>query len=187
MGRRHVSDKELTGAEKGASRADRMRTALNAAFSPATLAIIVPPSGLPQGRWGDYYNYQLGVLGGLGPFTWQLLSGALPQGLELSADGRIIGIPLQSGAFTFTVQVTDSLGNKATLQMTLIIGTPSSNPALILGSGIDSGGGLTTSGTLNNWTSMGYPFQTTRAQSGNTTIHPGFLRTLIQLQPAPEN
>ncbi len=40
MGRRHVSDKELTGAEKGASRADRMRTALNAAFSPATLAII---------------------------------------------------------------------------------------------------------------------------------------------------
>ena len=153
---------------------------------PATLSIIVPPSGLPQGSWGDFYNYQLGVLGGLGPFTWQLLSGALPQGLELSADGRIIGIPLQSGAFTFTVQVTDSLGNKATLQMTLVIAPASNKPSVNLGSGIDSGGGLSTVGELQHWSSMGYPIQTIRSTSGNTTIQPGFLRTLLQLQTKPQ-
>lgn len=154
---------------------------------PPALSIILPTTGLPQGVWGDAYEFQLGVLGGLGPFTWQILTGTLPQGITLTPDGRLVGTPLQSGGFTFTVQITDSLGNKATLQMTLIIGTTSSNPTLTLGSGIDSGGGLTTSGTLNNWTSMGYPFQTLRTQSGNTTIQPGFLRTLIQLQTAPEN
>lgn len=154
---------------------------------PPALSIVLPPTGLPQGGWGDDYEFQLGVLGGLGPYTWQILTGSLPQGITLTPDGRLVGIPLQSGAFTFTVQVTDSLGNKATLQMTLIISPASNNPTLILGSGIDSGGGLTTTGTLNNWTSMGYPFQTLRTQSGNATIHPGFLRTLIQLQTAPEN
>ena len=153
---------------------------------PASLSIILPTTGLPQGGWGDYYEYQLGVLGGLGPYTWQKLSGNLPDGITLTPDGRLVGTPLQSGAFTFTVQVTDSLGNTATLQMTLIIGTASNNPSVILGSGIDSGGGLSTVGTFHNWTSMGYPFQTIRAQSGNTTIHPGFLRTLIQLQTAPQ-
>jgi BolA family transcriptional regulator, general stress-responsive regulator len=40
MGRSVVSDKELTGRQIGASRAERMRAALNAAFSPAVLEII---------------------------------------------------------------------------------------------------------------------------------------------------
>ena len=35
-----VSDKELTGAPKGASRADRIKAALNAAFSPSALELI---------------------------------------------------------------------------------------------------------------------------------------------------
>jgi hypothetical protein len=69
--------------------------------------------------------------------------------------------------------------------MTLIISPASNNPSVILGSGIDSGGGLSTIGTLHNWSSMGYPIQTIRAQSGNTTIQPGFLRTLLQLQTKP--
>ncbi len=152
---------------------------------PPALSIILPTTGLPQGGWGDYYEYQLGVLGGLGPYTWQKLSGNLPDGITLTPDGRLVGTPLQSGAFTFTVQVTDSLGNTATLQMTLIISPASNNPSVILGSGIDSGGGLSTIGTLHNWSSLGYPIQTIRAQSGNTTIQPGFLRTLIQLKTAP--
>ena len=40
MERSAVSDKELTATPKGASRAQRMRTALNAAFSPDLLDII---------------------------------------------------------------------------------------------------------------------------------------------------
>ena len=153
---------------------------------PLPISIILPAGGLPQGGWGDYYDFQLGVLGGLGPYTWQKLTGTLPDGITLTSDGRLVGTPLQSGAFTFTVQVTDSLGNTATLQMTLIISPASNNPSVILGSGIDSGGGLSTIGTLHNWSSMGYPIQTIRAQSGNTTIQPGFLRTLLQLQTKPQ-
>jgi sulfatase modifying factor 1 len=177
-----TSIQDYQGVERG------FRLARNAEPTPpVSMSILLPPTGLPQGGWGDYYEFQLGVQGGTGPYSWQILSGSPPQGITLTADGRLDGTPLQSGAFTFTVEVTDSLGNKATLQMTLIISPASNNPTLILGSGIDSGGGLTTSGTQNNWTSMGYPFQTIRTQSGNTTIHPGFLRTLIQLQTAPEN
>jgi sulfatase modifying factor 1 len=153
---------------------------------PQTISIILPTTGLPQGGWGDFYEYQLNVLGGLAPFTWQVLTGALPDGLQLTADGRITGIPLQSGAFTFTVQVTDSLGNKAILQMTLVIAPASNKPSVNLGSGIDSGGGLSTVGELHHWSSMGYPIQTIRATSGNTTIQPGFLRTLLQLQTKPQ-
>jgi BolA protein len=40
MGRCVVSDKELTAAPKGASRAERMRAALLAAFSPDHLDIV---------------------------------------------------------------------------------------------------------------------------------------------------
>jgi hypothetical protein len=154
---------------------------------PAAMSILLPPTGPPQGGWGDYYEFQLGVQGGTGPYSWQILSGNPSQGITVTTDGRLVGIPLQSGGFTFTVQVTDSLGNKATLQMTLIIGTPSSNATLILGSGIDSGGGLSTVGELQHWSSMGYPIQTIRSTSGNTTINPGFLRTLLQLQTKPQS
>lgn len=40
MGRSGVSDKELTGAGKGASRAMRIEIALRAAFSPSVLDVI---------------------------------------------------------------------------------------------------------------------------------------------------
>lgn len=40
MGRSGVSDKELTGAGKGASRAMRIETALRAAFHPSAIEVI---------------------------------------------------------------------------------------------------------------------------------------------------
>jgi hypothetical protein len=70
--------------------------------------------------------------------------------------------------------------------MTLVIAPASNKPSVNLGSGIDSGGGLSTVGELHHWSSMGYPIQTIRATSGNTTIQPGFLRTLLQLQTKPQ-
>jgi len=153
----------------------------------ATLSISLPPSGLPAGGWGDFYEFQLGNPGGIGPYAWQILSGDLPEGVTLTLDGRLQGIPLESGAFSITTQVTDSLGTSASLQMPLVIAPASNNPSQILGSGIDSGGGLAKSGDLNNWTSIGSPIQTVPATSGNTTIRAGFLMALIQRQTAPQN
>jgi BolA protein len=40
MGKSGVSDKELTGTEKGASRGERIEALLRAAFSPSALAVI---------------------------------------------------------------------------------------------------------------------------------------------------
>ena len=47
--------------------------------------------------------------GGVPGYTWSLVSGQLPPGLELSeSPGRITGVPTEPGTFTFTVRVTDS-------------------------------------------------------------------------------
>ena len=44
-------------------------------------------------------------------YTWSLVSGELPPGLELTeSPGRITGTPTTAGTFTFTVRVTDSRG-----------------------------------------------------------------------------
>ncbi len=49
------------------------------------------------------------VDGGVPDYTWSLVSGQLPPGLELSeSPGRITGTPTEAGTFTFTVRVTDS-------------------------------------------------------------------------------
>ena len=59
---------------------------------------------------GDFYCCgNLFASGGVPDYTWTLVSGQLPPGLELSArPGRITGTPTTAGTFTFTVRVTDS-------------------------------------------------------------------------------
>jgi hypothetical protein len=42
------------------------------------------------------------------PVTWAVLSGSLPSGLTMAADGTITGTPTQSGTVTFTEHATDS-------------------------------------------------------------------------------
>lgn len=47
---------------------------------------------------------------GTGPFTYKLLSGNLPDGVTLAADGTLSGTATVSGTFNFTYQVTDATG-----------------------------------------------------------------------------
>jgi len=42
-----------------------------------------------------------------GDVTWTLLSGSLPDGMELEADGTVTGTPTEAGLFAFTVQAED--------------------------------------------------------------------------------
>ena len=55
------------------------------------------------------YSVRLEAIGGEGPYVWSLVSGSLPEGLNLNASGDIIGTPISSDAFTayFAVKVTD--------------------------------------------------------------------------------
>jgi hypothetical protein len=82
----------------------------NASSSFALLLSIQTTGGttLPAAVVGTPYTTTLQAVGGNGAVTWMLVGGALPGGLTLSPSGTISGTPSASGAFAFTIQVTDS-------------------------------------------------------------------------------
>lgn len=51
--------------------------------------------------------------GGAPPYTWTMLSGFLPPGIDLEPDGLVHGVTGQRGQFTFVVQATDRNGQKS--------------------------------------------------------------------------
>jgi len=70
--------------------------------------LMVTSISLPSGAEGVPYTANLEGAGGAAPYTWSLLSGELPSGLNLSQPGVISGTPSSSGTSMFSVQVTDS-------------------------------------------------------------------------------
>lgn len=54
-------------------------------------------------------------------YTFSVVSGNLPPGLNLSTDGVISGIPTKAGTYTFKVKVTDSASNEAFKDFTLTV------------------------------------------------------------------
>jgi hypothetical protein len=78
---------------------------------PRPLVITNQSDQLSPGTVGEFYCCgNLFADGGVPDYTWTLVSGELPPGLELSANpGRITGTPTTAGTFTFTVRVTDSV------------------------------------------------------------------------------
>ncbi len=63
---------------------------------------------------GENVVASAGAYGGRPPYTWSIASGALPPGMALNAStGIFSGAPKSPGAYSFTVQVADSLGATA--------------------------------------------------------------------------
>ncbi len=99
----------------------------------------IPPVQLPVAYLKSVYrSAQLPVNGGLAPFTWTILSGSLPPGLSLSAPGVISGTPQPVGivnangkVYTFTVQVKDSLNQRATASLSITVKPAGSAPAFV--------------------------------------------------------
>ena len=80
--------------------------------------------GLPAGLAGTAYAASLKVAGGVGPYNWQVSSGALPQGLSLDrSSGTISGTTLHSGDFSFTASVTDANTSRVSGDLMLKIST----------------------------------------------------------------
>ncbi len=86
-------------------------------------SLVILTTNLPDATQSAAYSaVPLTSTGGLGPFTWYISSGQLPQGMCLypagtttgpcpqavSGNAAIAGTPLLSGTFSFTVTVTDS-------------------------------------------------------------------------------
>lgn len=69
----------------------------------------VVTDSLPTGYPGFSYWAQLAAEGGKPPYTWAIIEGSLPTGLEIDPlTGVITGIPVSEGAFVFTIEATDS-------------------------------------------------------------------------------
>jgi len=84
-----------------------------------------------NGTVGVNYSQPLAATGGAAPYTWAITVGQLPGGLQLVGN-TISGTPTASGAFTFTVQVTDSISVPLTKQFTITI---ASGLTIVSGSG----------------------------------------------------
>ena len=70
------------------------------------------PSSLSNGSLNTSYSQTITASGGIGPYTYTVTSGALPNGLSLdSANGLIFGTPITASTFNFTITVTDSGSN----------------------------------------------------------------------------
>jgi large repetitive protein len=91
----------------------------------ATPTILVTTLALPTGSVGTSYSFRLDSSGGTRPYTYSLTDGALPQGLQLSADGVLSGTPTAAGATLFSVQVKDAHGVTVTQSFRLVVEKPS--------------------------------------------------------------
>ena len=103
---------------------------------------ITTAAALPDGYVGFAYTKTLAATGGSDTgYTWAVNSGSsLPGGLTLTAAGVLSGKPTATGAASFSITVTDSAQNTATLQFTstikagLAMATPNVLPNANVGS-----------------------------------------------------
>jgi hypothetical protein len=94
----------------------------------ATQGPCITTTTLPDGTVAVPYSVTLTATGGTAPHTWSLVSGSLPPGLALAADGAVRGTPTKAGIYDFTVKVTDAKGQHATLPLTIVISSPPPPP-----------------------------------------------------------
>jgi hypothetical protein len=79
-------------------------------FNVVPTPLQVTNTSLPKGTVGAPYTAQLGAIGGLAPYHWQLAadSPALPDGLSLTSVGLISGTPTTNLGASIKVELTDA-------------------------------------------------------------------------------
>jgi hypothetical protein len=105
------------------------------ASQPFTLLVNAPTlnislsGSLPAGAVGAAYSQRIGasVTGGTPPYTWSVApNSVLPGGLTFDPSTLTLsGTPTAAGAFTFSLQVTDSASLTATRSIAISINPPS--------------------------------------------------------------
>jgi hypothetical protein len=98
------------------------------------------------------YNTTLAVQGGTAPYTWTLApaSNPLPEGIVLTPDGKISGVMIAAGDFSFDVRVTDSSPTPQSLDKVFAMSVDvASNPSLAVF--FDGSASVCTSATAS-WT-----------------------------------
>ncbi len=108
----------ITDATGISSRYAETRFALG---SKVALPLAITSTNLPDAKLAAQYTGPIYSTGGRRPITWSLLSGSVPRGLSLAEEGRVAGIPAETGAFTFWVKALDALGHAATQKLSLSV------------------------------------------------------------------
>ena len=80
-------------------------------ISENAAAPTITTSSLPNGKVGEAYSQTL-TADGTTPITWNIIGGALPDGLTLDeTTGKISGTPTAAGTASFTVKAENSAGS----------------------------------------------------------------------------
>ena len=104
-------------------------------WCPFPPGIDIKSLSFSNGLLGQQYCATLTAVGGLPLYidglplyNWSMYSGSLPDGLSLTNNGTIIGIPNKAGTFYFTLRVEDALGQIAdgATSMTISADAPNS-------------------------------------------------------------
>ena len=93
-------------------------TIIDGGFQVVTLTI--DPVRHREAIMGESYNLQFSGRGGTAPYTWNIVSGTLPEGLTLNSfTGLVSGTTTVTGSFPINVQITDAVGATKTKEYTL--------------------------------------------------------------------
>jgi hypothetical protein len=122
-----------TGSEAVNGAATALITATSVA-NPTQLASValivlgtplIDPTTLFPANVNVAYQSPVSASGGDAPFTWVVLSGALPPGLTLNGSTTsstfIEGTPTAAGTYNFTLQATDTLSRVAKVALTMLV------------------------------------------------------------------
>ncbi|TDN78992.1 uncharacterized protein YhjY with autotransporter beta-barrel domain [Stakelama pacifica] len=95
----------------------------------STPAIALSPASLNDGRVGDVYSATLTASGGAAPYSFALVSGALPPGVTFSSGGALSGTPTAGGTFNLVIRATDANANSGDQAYALTVLAPAINIA----------------------------------------------------------
>ena len=80
---------------------------------------------LPEFTVGEEYDQIVYVEGGFAPYTFAIESGELPDGIQLSTNGVVAGIPTDdSGDTTVFITATDGTGANVTQAFDCVVSAP---------------------------------------------------------------
>lgn len=99
--------------------------------------VIASEAQLPPTGEDAVYARELIAQGGTKPYSWSLVGGTLPTGLNLDAQGNLTGTPTTAGSSSFQIKCTDSGGQSVSRTFSLdvlgleIVTAPTLNAAIL--------------------------------------------------------
>src|ERR1039457_1568646 len=97
---------------------------------PSVTSLAITNSALPSAAATAPYTASLSASGGVTPYRWSLVTGALPPGIQLQASsGFITGMTTRTGSYPISVKVTDASGHIATAAFSLTVSSSSTSSA----------------------------------------------------------